>query len=99
MVAPTRKQLVTDYWIRGLSLKKVAAKHGVGIRRMENLFKRHGVLVRAVSGRGNRGGRTATKNQERLELMLLPSVSEWRAMRPWWVLRDELEWLAREVRG
>ena len=99
MVAPTRKQLVTDYWIRGLSIKKIAAKHDdINANRMARLFKRYGVLTRTTGGRGHRGSQPEI-NQVRLELMLMPSVAEWRAMRPWRVLRDELEWLAREVRG
>ena len=99
MVAPTRKQLVTDYWIRGLSIKKIAAKHDdINADRMAKLFKRYGVLIRATGGRGHQAGRSATVNQVRLELMLLPSVEEWLAMRPWRVLRDELGWLAREAR-
>ena len=97
-MTPTRADLIVSYWLDGLSIKATAVKHGVSRHRAAELFEQYGILKRATGGRGHRGSPLAI-NRVRLELMLLPSVSEWRAMRPWRVLRDELEWLAREVRG
>ena len=98
MIVPTRADLVHCYWLDGLTISATATRCGMSKHCIAKLFKRYGILKRATGGHGHRVGRSARVNQVRLELMLLPSVEEWREMRPWWVLRDELEWLAREAR-
>ena len=93
-MTPTRADLIASYWLDGLSIKATAVKHGVSRHRAAELFEQYGILKRATGGRGHRAGRSATVNQVRLELMLLPSVEEWRLRR----LRLRLERLAREAR-
>lgn len=82
-MTPSRADLINSYWLDGLSHKKIAKKYCIGRPRLARLFQQHGVLSRKVGGRG---GRNKIMNRVRLELMLLPSVDEWRE-------------LAREVRG
>ena len=84
MVAPTRTYLIHRYWLDGLSIKKIAARHNdISADLPANCGGTFWLYVALVE----------------LGHIKSPTAGEIRAMRSWRVLRDELEWLAREVRG
>lgn len=82
-MTPTRAQIINAYWVNDLSMHEVADKFDVPLYQLKQLFKQYGILVRHV------GGRAGKTNRMRLELMLLPSLQEWRGMRPYRMQREE----------
>lgn len=69
MSNPSRADLISAYWLDGLSLAETGQLYGLGYRATKRLFQRLGILTRVRRGKHI--------NAERLELMLWPSVVEY----------------------